>query len=141
MNHVLQWHLPLIKCKKLYRLVTAIYKIRCLGSQISLLLNSGQFWQVSLVSSISVFHCTLMFINLARLFHHFQNVEWFVLRWMICNYDDECNLTTLNDLYMIYDTLNYLYYVEWFVLSWIICTYKVEYILTTLNNLHCCWVI
>ena len=45
-----------------------------------------------------------------------QNVEWFVQRWMICNYDDECILTTLNDLCTIYDTLNALYYVEWFVL-------------------------
>ena len=35
---------------------------------------------------------------------------------MICNYDTECILTTLNDLYRIYDTLNDLYYVELFAL-------------------------
>ena len=31
---------------------------------------------------------------------------------MICNYGAECILTTLNDVYTIYDTLNALYYVE-----------------------------
>ena len=65
---------------------------------------------MSMVSIISVFHCTLV-INPARLFHNFQNVECLVLRWMICNYDIECILITLNDLY----------YVEWYALSWIIC--------------------
>ena len=94
-----------------------------------------------MVSSISIFHCTLMFINLARLFHHFQNVGWFALRWIICNYYVECVLTTLNDLHTIYGTLNDLYYVEWFVLSWIICTHKVECILATLKNFHYCWMI
>ena len=59
----------------------------------------------------------------------FLNVEWFVLHWMI--------FTTLNDMYyvewfvlrwMICITLNDLYYVEWFVQrciiwqSWIICS-------------------
>ena len=68
--------------------------------------------QLSMVPTISVFHFTLMFINPARLFHDFQNVEWFVQRWMICNDDVECILTTLNDLY----------YVEWFMLRWMICT-------------------
>ena len=52
-----------------------------------------------MVSTISVFYYTLMFINPARLFHDFQNFEWFVQGWMICNYDAECILTTLNDLY------------------------------------------
>ena len=70
---------------------------------------------MSLVSIISVFHCTLI-INSARSFHNFENVEWFVQHWMICNYDAECILTTLNDLY----------FVEWFVLSWIICICNVE---------------
>ena len=71
-------------------------------------LYSGQFWKMSVVSTILVFQCTLI-INPARLFHNFQNVRWFVKLWMICNYDAKCILTTLN-----------LYYVEWFVLSWII---------------------
>ena len=85
-----------------------------------------------MVSTISAFHCTLMFINPARLFHDFQNVEWFAQRWMICNYDVECILTTLNDLY----------YVEWFVLTWIFCSCNVEEcVLTMLKDLPCCWMI
>ena len=52
-------------------------------------------------------------------------------RWMICNYDVECILTTLNDLY----------YVEWFVLTWIFCICNVECVLTMLKDLHCCWMI
>ena len=75
-----------------------------------------------MVSTISIFQCTLMFKNPTQLFHNFQNVEW--SPHLICNYDVECNLTTLNDLYTIYDTLRDLYCVEWFVLSWIICTYN-----------------
>ena len=59
-------------------------------------------------------------------------------RWMICSYNVECILTTLNDLYRIYDTFNDLYYVEWFVPSWIICTYNDECVLTTLKYLHGC---
>ena len=89
----------------------------------------------------SVFHFALMFVNPARLFDDFQIVEWFLQRWMICNYDVECILATLNDLYTIYDTLNALHYVEWFVLSWIIWTYNVECVLTTLKDLHFCWMI
>ena len=69
-----------------------------------------------------------MFINPAQLFLDFQNLEWFVQRWMICNYDVECILTTLNELY----------YVEWFVLTWIFCTSNVECVLTMLKELHCC---
>ena len=70
-----------------------------------------------MVSSISVLHCTLVFINLARLFHHFQNVEWFALRWMICSYDAECILTTRFRIrWVICTKLN----VFW--LRWIICT-------------------
>ena len=84
-----------------------------------------------MVSTIKVFHCTLMFIDPARLFHDFQNVEWFAQRWMICNYDVERILTTLNDFY----------YVEWFVLTWIICTCNVECVLIKLKDLHCCWMI
>ena len=61
--------------------------------------------QLSMMSTKSVFHCILMFINPARLFHDFQNFEWFVQRWMICNYDVECIL-----------------YVQWFVLRWMIYT-------------------
>ena len=66
----------------------------------------------------------------------FLNVEWFVLHWMI--------FTTLNDMYyvewfvlrwMICITLNDLYYVEWFVLRWMICT-ALHY-LTELNYLQC----
>ena len=49
---------------------------------------------------------TVMFKNSARLFPDFRNVEWFVQRWLNCNYDVECISTTLNDLYTIYDTLN-----------------------------------
>ena len=82
-----------------------------------------------------------MFINPAQLLHDFQNVEWLVQRWMICNYDVKCILTTLNDLYTIYDTLNALHYVEWFALTWIICNYNVGCVLTTLKDLHCCWMI
>ena len=113
---------------------------RCLVPA-GVLLYSGQFWQVSMVSNTSVFHCTLMFINRARLFHYFQNVKWFALRWIICHDDVECILITFNDLYTIYDTLNYLYYFQWFVLSWIICTYKIESVLAKLKDLHCCWMI
>ena len=40
-----------------------------------------------------------MFIDPARLFHFFQKVESFVQRLMICNYDVECILSTLNDLH------------------------------------------
>ena len=94
-----------------------------------------------MVSNTSIFHCTLMFINLARLFHYFQNVNWLVLRWIICNYDIECILITFNNLYTIYDTLNDLYYFQWFVLSWIVCTYKIESVLAKLKDLHCCWMI
>ena len=94
-----------------------------------------------MVSTISVFHCTLMFTNPAQLFHDFRKVEWFVQRWMICNYYVECILTLLVDLYTIYDTFNALYYVEWFVLSWIICNYNVESVLTTLKDLCSCWMI
>ena len=72
-----------------------------------------------------------MFINLARLFHDFQNVEWFVQCSIICSYDVECILTTLNDLY----------YVEWFVLTWVNCTCNAECVLTMLKDLHCCWMI
>ena len=61
--------------------------------------------QLSMMSTKSVFHCILTFINPARLFHDFQNFEWFVQRWMICNYDVECIL-----------------YVQWFVLRWMIYT-------------------
>ena len=74
-----------------------------------------------MLSTILVFYCTL-FINPARLFHDFQNIQWFVQLWMICNWDIECILTTLNDLY----------YVEWFVLTWII-------LLETLNVFWLCW--
>ena len=81
------------------------------------LLCNGQFWQISMVPTLLVFHCTLI-INPARLFHNFQNVQWFVHRWMICNYDVKRILTTLNDLYCV----------EWFTLRWIICT--------NLNNLY-----
>ena len=84
-----------------------------------------------MVSTISVFQCNLMFTNPSRLFQDFQNLEWFVKRWMICNYDVECILTALNDLY----------YVEWFVLTWIICTCNIEYLLTKSKNLNCCWMI
>ena len=70
--------------------------------------------------TISVFHCTLMFINPARLFHDFQNVEWLVQRRMIGNYEVKCILTTLNDLHCV----------ESFVLTWIICTCNVECVLT-----------
>ena len=55
-------------------------------------------------------------------------ISHFSERWLICNYDVECILTTLNDLYTVYETLNDLQYVEWFVLSWIICTYNDEWI-------------
>ena len=79
-----------------------------------------------MVSTISVFHCTLMFINHARLFHDFQNVEWFAQRWMICNYNVECMLTTLNDLY----------YVEWFVLT---CRLVQYFALATLNVFWIYW--
>ena len=84
-----------------------------------------------MVSTVSVFHFTLVFINPARLFHDSQIVEWFVQRWMICNYDVKCILTTLNDFY----------YVEWFVLTWIFCTWNVECVLTMLKDLRCCWMI
>ena len=87
--------------------------------------------QLSMVSTISVFHCTLMSINPASLFHDFQNVEWFVQCWMICNCDVECILTTLNDLYNV----------EWFVLTWIFCTCNVECVLTMLKDLHCYWMV
>ena len=79
-----------------------------------------------MVSTISVFHCTLMFINHARLFHDFQNVEWFAQRWMICNYNVECMLTTLKDLY----------YVEWFVLT---CRLVQYFVLATLNVFWIYW--
>ena len=58
-------------------------------------------------------------------------ISRFSKRWMICNYDVECILTTLNDLY----------YVEWFVLTWKFCTCNVECFLTMLKDLHCCWMI
>ena len=87
--------------------------------------------QLLMVFTISVVHFTLTFINPARLFHHFQNVEWFAQCWMICNYDVERILTTLNDFY----------YVEWFVLTWIFCTCNVECVSTMLKDLHCCWMI
>ena len=84
-----------------------------------------------MVSTISVSHCTLIFVNPARLFHDFENVEWFVQRCMIWNDDVEDILTTLNDLY----------YVEWFLLTWIFCTCIVECVLTLLKDLHSCWMI
>ena len=84
-----------------------------------------------MVSAISVFQRTLMFIDPTQLFHNFQNVEWFVQRLMNCNYDVERILTTLNDLC----------HVEWFALIWIICTCNVECVSTTLKDLHCFWVI
>ena len=80
-----------------------------------------------------------MFIYTTRLFHDFQYADWFAQRWVICNYDVECILTTFNGLYTICDMLNTLYYVERFVLSWIICTYNVECVLTTLKDFHWCW--
>ena len=49
-------------------------------------------------------------------------ISRFPKRWIICNYDVECILTSLNDLYTIYDKLNDLErwmcfdYVERFVL-------------------------
>ena len=85
--------------------------------------------QLSMMSTKSVFHCILMFINPARLFHDFQNFEWFVQRWMICNYDVECILYMFSDLY----------YVEWFILTWIFCTCNLECVLTMLKDLHCYW--
>ena len=81
------------------------------------LLCNGQFWQISMVPTLVVFYCTLI-INPARLFHNFQNVQWFVHCWMICNYDVKRILTRLNNLYCV----------EWFTLRWIICT--------NLNNLY-----
>ena len=36
---------------------------------------------------MAIEHCTLMFIDPARLFHDFQDVRSFVLRRMIYNYD------------------------------------------------------
>ena len=58
-------------------------KTRCLGFQFLVLLYSGQFWKVSLVSegtmftvsAISAFHNTLIFINPSRLFINSQYVE------------------------------------------------------------------
>ena len=58
-------------------------------------------------------------------------ISQFSKRWMICNYDVECILTTLNDLS----------YVEWFVLTWIFCICNVECVLTMLKDLPCCWMI
>ena len=69
--------------------------------------------------------------NPAWLFHDFQNVKWFVQHWMICNYNVDGILTTLNNLY----------YVEWCAPTWIICASNVECVLTMLKDLHCCWMI
>ena len=77
-----------------------------------------------MVSTISVFHCTLMFINPARLFHDFQYVEWFVQRWMICNYDVVITIHNYYVEWFVHD----LWYVECFALRWMICT--------KLNNLY-----
>ena len=77
--------------------------------------------QLSMVSSISVFQCTLMFINPAWSFHDFQNVEWFMQRWMICNYDVECIFTTLKFVlrWMICTNFNILYLQCWMCLDYI----------------------
>ena len=69
-----------------------------------------------MISAVSVFHCTLMFINPERLFQGLQDVEWFVPCWMIFSYDVEYILYVHVLWY-----LNTLYYVKWFALSWIIC--------------------
>ena len=55
-------------------------------------------------------------------------ISRFSKRWMICNDDVECILTTLNDLY----------YAEWFVPSWIFCICNFEFVLTILKDLRCC---
>ena len=57
----------------------------------------------------------------------------FSKHWLTCNYDAECILTTLNDLY----------YVEWFVLSWVICIYNVECFFDYVDRfaLLFCWMI
>ena len=39
------------------------------------------------------------FSTVSRLFHDFQNVEWFVLSWITCICNAECVLTTLKDLH------------------------------------------
>ena len=87
-----------------------------------------------MVSTLSVFRSSLMFINPAQLFHNFQSVEWFAQHWMICNYDVKCILTALTDLFTVNDTFNALYYVEWFVLSWM-CFEYIERFALLLNNL------
>ena len=108
MNHVLHWYLPFIK------------------------LYSGRFWQASMVSSGQ-------YIGFWLYFDAYKSrtiISRFSKRWMICNYNVECILTTLNDLYTIYDTFNALHYVELFVLLWIIYTYKVLGLLGKIWTVH-----
>ena len=70
---------------------------------------------MSMVSSVSVFHCTLI-INPARLFHNFQNVEWFVITMQ--NVFQLRSTTILNNLHLQREMCFWLRWKIYTVVEW-----------------------